>query len=127
MTTGKHPGATQTAFDSRINYQKHANGCSVTSALITVNARVVLPHWRRPPAATESALGMGYSFGRHQRHEESHVIVIITMNNAHCSNRRCRPLAETQLGESTGWGHQCDEEGATKHYAAHLQSAAALG
>ena len=76
-TTGhRHPGAMQTVFASRVSYQKSAKGCGVASALVTVNARIILPYWRHPRAATDEVHLVWETLSADiKRHEESHVII----------------------------------------------------
>ena len=76
ITGHRHPGAMQTVFASRVSYQKSAKGCSVASALVTVNARIILPYWRRPRAATPEVRLVWETLSADiKRHEESHVII----------------------------------------------------
>jgi predicted secreted Zn-dependent protease len=76
-TTGhRHPGATQMEFVSRIGYQKGANGCSIATASVTVKAKIILPHWRRPHNADGDVRLVWDTLSADiKRHEESHVII----------------------------------------------------
>ena len=63
------------AFASRVSYQS-AKGCSVASALVTVHARIILPYWRRPRAATPEVRLVWETLSADvKRHEESHDII----------------------------------------------------
>ena len=74
-TGHRHPGAMEAVFTSRVRYQG-AKGCRVASAQVTVNARIILPYWRRPRAAgPEVQLVWDTLSADIRRHEESHVII----------------------------------------------------
>jgi len=74
-TGHRHPGAMEAVFTSRVRYQG-AKGCGVASAQVTVNARIILPYWRRPRAARpEVQLVWDTLSADIKRHEESHVII----------------------------------------------------
>jgi predicted secreted Zn-dependent protease len=76
VTGHRYPGATQMAFLNRIGYRTSTNGCSVASASVTVKARIILPYWRRPRAASpEVRLVWDTLSADIKRHEESHVII----------------------------------------------------
>jgi predicted secreted Zn-dependent protease len=72
VTGHRYPGATQMTFVNRIGYQTGRNGCSVASASVTVKAMIILPHWRRPRAATpEVRLVWDTLLADMKRHEEA--------------------------------------------------------
>lgn len=117
-TGNRHPGTTQLAFDSRVSYQMRANGCSVASALITVRARVVLPHWRRPPAATAKVRLVWDALSADiKRHEESHVV--IAMNHARLLEQALLAIQrQRNCDEALARGINVTEKVLAKHNAA---------
>jgi predicted secreted Zn-dependent protease len=76
-TTGaRHPGATRMEFSSRLGYSQTERGCQITSAAITVKAKVILPRWKRSPKAEADTKFIWATLEADiKRHEESHVII----------------------------------------------------
>lgn len=75
-TGARHPGATKMEFKSRVGYQQTKAGCRISSATVTVKANVILPRWRRSPAADSDVRFIWSTLESDiKRHEESHVII----------------------------------------------------
>ena len=118
-TTGnRHAATTQFEFDSRISYQRRANGCGVASALVTVKARVVLPHWRRPPAASAKVRFVWDALSADiKRHEEGHIV--IAMNHARLLERALLAIQrQRNCEEALDRGINVTEKLLVKHNAA---------
>ncbi|MCA0276502.1 MAG: DUF922 domain-containing protein [Proteobacteria bacterium] len=79
---GRHPGATQMEFTSRIGYAPVKGGCSIVSAQVTVKAKIILPRWRKNSKAPQDVRLIWNTLSSDiKRHEESHVV--IAKNHAH--------------------------------------------
>ncbi|MGF7005160.1 DUF922 domain-containing Zn-dependent protease [Aminobacter sp. BE322] len=75
-TGGRHPGATQMEFTTRIGYSEVKGGCAIVSAHVTVKAKVILPRWRQSgKTAQEVRLIWDTLSADIKRHEESHVVI----------------------------------------------------
>jgi len=73
-TGGRHPGATQMAFTTRISYAQTPNSCRIADAVVTVKVKVILPEWRRPRKAdADVRLFWDTLSADIKRHEERHV------------------------------------------------------
>jgi predicted secreted Zn-dependent protease len=73
-TTGlRHPGATRMSFSTRIGYAQKSNSCQITSATVTVKARVILPVWRQRRHSDEDVRIFWDTLSADiKRHEERH-------------------------------------------------------
>lgn len=98
-TGARHPGATRMEFASRIGYGETPSGCRITSATVTVKAKVILPRWRRSDKA-ESDVSFIWSVLESdiKRHEESHVVI---------AKNHARMLEDELL--KLGWQRNCEE------------------
>ena len=75
-TGGRHPGATQMEFTSRIGYAEVKGGCAIVSAQVTVKAKVILPRWRQNGKAAQDVKLIWNTLSSDiKRHEESHVVI----------------------------------------------------
>jgi predicted secreted Zn-dependent protease len=75
-TGARHPGATRMEFNSRVGYSETPKGCTITSAVVTVKANVILPRWKRPRGVdSEVKFIWGTLESDIRRHEESHVVI----------------------------------------------------
>lgn len=75
-TGARHPGATRMEFSSRVGYQQEGSRCRVSSANVTVKAKVILPRWRRTSKADPDVRFIWSTLESDiKRHEESHVII----------------------------------------------------
>lgn len=75
-TGARHPGATRMEFNSRVGYQQTEAGCRITSATVTVKAKVILPRWKRTSKADEDVRLIWATLESDiKRHEESHVVI----------------------------------------------------
>lgn len=75
-TGGRHPGATQMEFTSRIGYAEVKSGCAIVSAQVTVKAKVILPRWRQNGKAAQDVKLIWNTLSSDiKRHEESHVVI----------------------------------------------------
>ena len=75
-TGGRHPGATQMEFTTRIGYSEVKGGCAIVSAHVTVKAKGILPRWRQSgKTAQEVRLIWDTLSADIKRHEESHVVI----------------------------------------------------
>jgi predicted secreted Zn-dependent protease len=73
-TGGRHPGATQMAFTTRISYAQTSNSCRIADAVVTVKVKVILPQWRRPRKADDDVRLFWDTLSADiKRHEERHV------------------------------------------------------
>lgn len=73
-TGGRHPGATQMAFTTRISYAQTSKSCRIADAVVTVKVKVILPEWRRPRKAdADVRLFWDTLSADIKRHEERHV------------------------------------------------------
>lgn len=70
----RHPGATQMAFTTRIEYAETANSCRIANAVVTVKVKVILPKWRQP-RGTDADVRLFWDTlsADIKRHEERHV------------------------------------------------------
>ena len=72
----RHPGATRMEFTTRLGYAEGNGSCRVVQANVTVNARVILPRWRRSRKADQDVRLIWDTLSSDiKRHEESHVII----------------------------------------------------
>ena len=75
-TGHRHPGATRMEFTSRVGYAEKNGRCSVVSARVTVQVKIILPRWRqRGHAAQDVRLIWDTLESDIRRHEESHVVI----------------------------------------------------
>lgn len=75
-TGGRHPGATQMEFTSRIGYSEVKGGCAIVSAKVGVKAKVILPRWRPHGKADQDVKLIWNTLSSDiKRHEESHVSI----------------------------------------------------
>jgi predicted secreted Zn-dependent protease len=75
-TNGRHPGATQMQFTTKITYTQGKGSCRVAEAKTTLTAKVILPKWRRPAkAAKDVRLVWDTLASDIKRHEESHLVI----------------------------------------------------
>jgi predicted secreted Zn-dependent protease len=75
-TGARHPGATRMEFNSRVGYRQDKNGCRISSATVTVKAKVILPRWRRSSKADADVRFIWATLESDiKRHEESHVVI----------------------------------------------------
>lgn len=81
-TGGRHPGATQMEFTSRIGYAPVKGGCAIVSAQVGVKAKIILPRWRQNGKTPQDVKLIWSTLSSDiKRHEESHVV--IAKNHAH--------------------------------------------
>lgn len=70
----RHPGATQMAFTTKVNYAQTATSCRIADARVTVKVKVILPQWRRPSNADPDVRVFWDTLSADiKRHEERHV------------------------------------------------------
>lgn len=75
-TGGRHPGATQMEFTTRIGYSEGKGGCSIVSAQVSVKAKVILPRWRQTGKTDADVKLIWDTLSSDiKRHEESHVVI----------------------------------------------------
>lgn len=75
-TGGRHPGATQMEFTSRIGYAPVKGGCAIVSAQVGVKAKIILPRWRQNAKASQDVKLIWSTLSSDiKRHEESHVVI----------------------------------------------------
>ncbi|ODT07643.1 MAG: peptidase [Mesorhizobium sp. SCN 65-20] len=75
-TGGRHPGATQMEFTTRIGYSEGKGGCSIVSAQVSVKAKVILPRWRQTGKTDADVKLIWETLSSDiKRHEESHVVI----------------------------------------------------
>lgn len=75
-TGGRHPGATQMEFTSRIGYAEVKGGCKIVSAQVNVKAKIILPRWRQNGKAPQDVKLIWNTLSSDiKRHEESHVVI----------------------------------------------------
>ena len=75
-TGRRHPGATQMEFTSKLGYTESGGRCRVTSAAVTVKAKVILPRWgKRNRADPDTRFIWDTLSADIKRHEESHVVI----------------------------------------------------
>jgi predicted secreted Zn-dependent protease len=64
------------AVASRVGYLEGPRGCKVSSASVTVKAKIILPRWRRPRSAEADVRLIWDTLASDiKRHEESHVSI----------------------------------------------------
>lgn len=69
----RHPGATEMKFGGSVTYAETADYCSVDSARITLDTKIILPRWtQRRRADADLALIWDTLAGDIRRHEERH-------------------------------------------------------
>lgn len=73
----RHPGATRMEFATRVTYGQAGNGCGVTKASVTVDARMILPRWRNRAQSAKMDVALIWdTLSRDiKRHEESHIVI----------------------------------------------------
>jgi predicted secreted Zn-dependent protease len=72
----RHPGATQMEFTTRLSYSQTPGSCKIVSAQVSVNAKVILPRWRRSRKAEQDVRLIWDTLAADiKRHEESHVVI----------------------------------------------------
>lgn len=70
----RHPGATQMAFTTRVNYARTAKSCRIADAQVTLKVKVILPEWRRPRKTDPDVRLFWDTLSADiKRHEERHV------------------------------------------------------
>jgi predicted secreted Zn-dependent protease len=70
----RHPGATQMAFTTKVNYAQTATSCRIADAQVTVKVKVILPQWRRPRNSDPDVRLFWDTLSADiKRHEERHV------------------------------------------------------
>jgi len=75
-TGRRHPGATQMQFTTRLVYQQNGGYCRVSTATVTVTAKVILPRWNQRGRASTDVRHIWETLSRDiKRHEESHVVI----------------------------------------------------
>ena len=75
-TGGRHPGATQMEFTTRIGYAEVKGGCAIVSAQVAVKAKVILPRWRQSGKTPQDVKLIWNTLSADiKRHEESHVVI----------------------------------------------------
>lgn len=74
-TGSRHPGATKMEFNSRVGYQQTDRGCKISTANVSVKARVILPRWRNKKADADVRFIWSTLASDIKRHEESHVVI----------------------------------------------------
>lgn len=75
-TGQRHPGATSMEFTTQVDYGQSHRYCRVTSARVSVKAKVILPRWRnRRRAETDVRLIWDTLSRDIKRHEESHISI----------------------------------------------------
>ena len=50
-TGRRHPGATQMEFTTRLGYAEGDRNCRITKATVAVEAKIILPRWRKRASA----------------------------------------------------------------------------
>lgn len=72
----RHPGATRMKFTSHITYSRTAANCRIAAAGVSIDAKVILPRWRRTTSAdAASRLYWDALSADIVRHEESHLVI----------------------------------------------------
>jgi predicted secreted Zn-dependent protease len=75
-TGRRHPGATQMQFGTKLGYSEKKGYCRVSSADVSVAAKVILPRWgHRNKATREVRLIWDTLSSDIKRHEEGHVVI----------------------------------------------------
>lgn len=70
----RHPGATQMEFTTRLNYADAGDGCEIVDASVSVEAKVILPRWRKRAKSDDDVRLFWDTLSSDiKRHEESHV------------------------------------------------------
>lgn len=120
-TGRRHPGAVWMNFVADVDYRTSSKGCSIASASLTVQAKIILPRWRGP-LPTDPALQLFWDTlsADIKRHEEAHVII---------AKNHARALERSLLAVGGQW--DCDDaeakfeettrQGLAKHYAAQTE------
>lgn len=75
-TGRRHPGATQMKFSTRVTYASTERWCGVDNAVVSVDAKIILPRWgNRRRADGDTALIWDTLAADIKRHEEQHAII----------------------------------------------------
>lgn len=75
-TGSRHPGATRMEFTTRIGYGERGAFCGVVEAEVEVEAKMILPRWKRSRKADFDTRFVWATLAADiKRHEESHVII----------------------------------------------------
>lgn len=78
-TGRRHPGATQMEFTTRLGYAEGARNCRIAKATVGVDAKIILPRWRRRQGAGEDVRMIWDTLSADiKRHEESHTVIART-------------------------------------------------
>ena len=72
----RHAGATQMRFVDKVRFSQAGGKCRISSASVTVKARIILPRWtRRGSGSDETRLIWDTLSADIKRHEENHVSI----------------------------------------------------
>lgn len=78
-TGRRHPGATQMEFTTRIGYAEGERNCRIAKATVGVEAKIILPRWRRRSTAGRDVKLIWDTLSADiKRHEESHTVIART-------------------------------------------------
>ena len=76
MAAGRHPGATQIDFTTRITYEADNRGCVIAKVSVSVQTKITLPRRRqRAKAHGDTRLIWDTLSADIKRHEETHVMI----------------------------------------------------
>ncbi|MEX6505484.1 DUF922 domain-containing protein [Jiella sp. M17.18] len=77
LDTGiRHPGATQVQFDGTVTYRHTAYGCEVDQPNLTLNLKIMLPHWTPPADVAPRTVVVWHVLEQDiRRHEETHAAI----------------------------------------------------
>jgi predicted secreted Zn-dependent protease len=72
----RHPGATQMQFTTKLGYAGGGQTCRIAQASVIVDAKIILPRWRRRGGADSNVRLIWDTLSADiKRHEESHVSI----------------------------------------------------
>lgn len=72
----RHPGATNLAFNTSVDYVERDGRCHVSDATVSVKAKVTLPRWRNRNRAKQEVRLVWDTLAKDiKRHEESHLSI----------------------------------------------------
>ncbi|MCT7375601.1 DUF922 domain-containing Zn-dependent protease [Chelativorans salis] len=75
-TGQRHPGATNLAFNTRVDYADTGRYCRIADARVSVKANVILPRWRHRRRAENEVRLIWDTLARDiKRHEDSHLSI----------------------------------------------------
>ncbi len=75
-TGERHPGATRMEFKTKLGWKQQRNRCTLSSAHVTLTAKIILPRWKPGRKAGSDTRFVWQTLAADiKRHEEAHVII----------------------------------------------------